>query len=258
MGGDTGFTIPNHVSETIMKPYSRLLYFTIAACSLITPCTSTNAATFGSKENHIVFQNMPTPGVIDSLYLDVNGEVAITLAVLFDDQGIVNDWMPLHTNDIKMVDYIAGVIKEWKMYPPLDADGQPQWSYYEFELKLKNDSVILNLTVMESVMNFFDLQKGEIYLVVPFQKLDTPPKLLKGSQPELPRELLQKNSGQTLEIQCFIDKNGNVRLPVIKQSDLEPAVKGILLDTLLSWNFEPPMLKETPVATRAIIPFKLP
>lgn len=197
------------------------------------------------------------PGVIDSLYLDINGEVSITLAVLFNDQGLVDDWIPVRTNDVKMVQYIRQVIGDWKMYPPIDESDAPQWSYYEFEIKFENKSVILDLTVMESVMNFFNLAKDDIFLVVPYNALDSAPKLIVSATPELPKELLQTSAGKTLEIQFFIDKDGNVRLPVVKQSDVEPISKGILLDTLKSWKFETPMRNGKPVATRAIVPFQI-
>jgi len=197
------------------------------------------------------------PGVIDSLYLDINGEVSITLAVLFNDQGLVDDWIPVRTNDVKMVQYIRQVIGDWKMYPPIDESDAPQWSYYEFEIKFENKSVILDLTVMESVMNFFNLAKDDIFLVVPYNALDSAPKLIVSATPELPKELLQTSAGKTLEIQFFIDKDGNVRLPVVKQSDVEPISKGILLDTLKSWKFETPMRNGKPVATRAIVPFQM-
>jgi hypothetical protein len=214
----------------------------------------------GSKreKNELYFERFVKPWVLDSTYLNVNGEATIDVAMLFDDTGRVDDWLPIRTNDMKLVQSIQNVVGEWRIRPP-HSDGVPVWSYYEFEVRFLSDGAVVSLSMMEAVMSFTKTMRDNLQLVVPFSELDGIPRPLHMEPPRMDPKLLASSSGESVIFEFFIDSGGKVRMPLVKnQHGVEEVAAAIMLDSLLKWEFEPPRRHGRAVSTRAKIPFRIP
>jgi len=217
----------------------------------------TSFAQSDDAEKTLVFEKYTKPWANNSQFLNVNGNASIDIAVLFNDQGYVDDWVPIRTNDIKLIQSIRNVIGEWKITAPLD-DGVPLWTYVNLEVKFQQDGAVVSLTPMEAAMRMSGSLHDDFQLLVPFRELDSIPTPIQMEQPKLTQRLVENNSGAVVKFEFFIDENGKVRMPIVKECDTEEIAAAIMLDSLLKWKFEPPTRKGKPVMTKAIIPFLIP
>lgn len=219
------------------------------------------AASFGSSskdEKVLVFEKFVKPWITNSTYLNVNGYLTIDCGFLFDDSGFVEDWIPIRTNDVDVIQSIDQVVKDWKIQPPV-VNGIPSWSYVEFQIRFVNEGAVVSLTPLEAVLSFTKTMRDDFQLVVPFSELDSIPRPIKMDAPKLSPALVHANSGQIVRFEFFIDQEGKVRIPIIKEKiDTEAMAATIMLESLLKWEFEPPHKNGKAVLTRAVIPFRIP
>lgn len=205
-------------------------------------------------QKEISFDKFVEPVVLGSTFLDMKGEASIDIAVLINEEGIVDDWLPLRTNDKLLIASINNVIGEWR-FKPVMRDGEPSWSYLEFQIMFRKSGAIVNMSILESVIGFFHAWVDDFHLMVPFRELDSIPKPISMEAPTLHSSIFQNNIGKTVKFEFFIDQDGNVRMPIVKESTTENQATAIILDSLLKWKFEPPTKNGVKVATKAIIPF---
>ena len=212
-----------------------------------------NAATEQATRK-VIFNKFVEPVVTGSTYLDMKGEASIDIAVLVDEQGRVDDWLPLRTNDRVLVAAIRNVIDSW-IFQPTMYNGEPSWSYTEFRIDFKKTGGVVNMSIPEAIMGFFHTWIDDFQLVVPFKELDSIPKPIKMETPSLDRDMFRNNLGKTVKFEFFIDEDGNVRMPIVKESTAENMAAAVILESLLKWKFEPPTRNGVRVSTKAIIPF---
>jgi hypothetical protein len=205
----------------------------------------------------VVFENFLEPAVNGSVYLDLNGYASIDIAILIDDQGCVNDWLTLRTNDKLLIASVANVIDMWNFEAPTLA-GEPSWSYIELNISFQGSGRVVTINPTMAVQSLFNLVRDDFYMVVPFSELDMIPEPIIMDAPVLHSSLLENNSGKTVRFQFFIDAEGNVRMPIVKESETENVVTAVILESLLKWKFAPPTRYGEHVGTIAMIPFNIP
>lgn len=209
-------------------------------------------------ETSLVFEKFVKPWIHDSLYLNVNGVATIDGAFLFNEEGYVDDWVPIRTNDMKLIQSINNVVKDWKI-EPVTLNGEPSWSYIEFQIRFVSEGAVVSLTPLEAVISFTKSMRDDFHLVIPFHELDAIPKPIKMETPRISTQLAKDNSGETVKFEFFIDQEGKVRIPIVKEEyNTEEIAAAIMLESLLKWEFEPPTRRGRPVITRAVIPFRIP
>jgi hypothetical protein len=225
----------------------------LGAALLSTLCLLTAKAAKEVDENAIL-SHYVAPRVNNSTYLDINGEASIDLAILINDEGMVDDWITLRTNDHSIITAIRNVISQWRFHPSTH-QGEPAWSYRELHIRFEKSGSIVNITPMNAAYSMFNTLNDNHILVVPFQELDRIPVPVAMENPMLHKSLLDQHRGRTVKFEFFIDEKGKVRMPIVKESDAGNQVTAILLESLLKWEFEPPMKNGRRVATKAVIPF---
>ena len=209
-----------------------------------------------SSKDTMVLNKFVEPFVGGSKYLEINGRATIDLAILADDQGKVDDWIPIRTHDMMFVDAIERVIDEW-IFEPSMIDGEPVWSYFEVKIVFDSSGSIVSLLAGDAVVSLYNMMRDDHHIVVPFKELDRIPAPVEMKTPPVHTSLVRRNAGNEVKFQFFIDQEGNVRLPVVKELDTEIVVAGIILETLMDWKFEPPTKNGKPVMTRAVVPFRV-
>ena len=208
-------------------------------------------------EKTLVFEKFVKPWIADSTFLNVNGVASINVAVLFDDKGVVEDWIPIRTNDLKLVQSIRNVINEWRIKPPI-MKGEPSWSFVSLQVRFEHRGAVVSMTPVETLMSLTGSLRDDFHLLVPFSELDSIPKPIEMESPRLSTQLLENNSGQVVEFEFFIDREGKVRMPIVREFEAEEVAAAIMMESLLKWRFEPPTRRGEPVMTRAVVPFKIP
>jgi len=226
--------------------------------SVLTASVLFGAGSENTKDKTLVFEKFAKPWINDSQFLNINGEATIDCAFLFNEEGYVDDWIPIRTNDIKLIQSIRNVVELWKIKPPV-YNGEPYWSYMEFKIRFVHEGAVVSLSPIETFMAATGSMRDDFQLLVPFSELDSIPKPIKMETPKLSPKLTANSKGETVKFEFFIDQNGKVRIPIIKEDfNTEVMAAAIMLESLLKWEFEPPTKNGKPVATRAVIPFRIP
>jgi hypothetical protein len=214
---------------------------------------------WGAEERQpvkFVLEKFEEPVVYGCRQLELTGEARISIAILIDEKGSVNDWMPLVATDRVLVNSISEVIGSWKFRPSIQ-DGEAVWAYGEVEILFQQRGSVLNLSMTETIQSLYNFDKfnPDKQLVFPFAKLDKIPAPIQMDAPKIHKSLLKPGAGNTVKFEFFIDEKGNVRMPRLKEADMDMTAAGIILEKLLLWKFETPTVNGVPVATRASLPF---
>lgn len=212
---------------------------------------------FAEEESEeIIVEKFVEPFVENVYFLKINGHATLDIAVLIDHEGKVDDWVPIRTNDMGLVRAVDQVIDDWEFRPTL-RDGDPVWTYGEISLRFEQTGGIVDLSISDSVLSFYNLMRDDIQIVVPFSELDRIPKPVKMEMPGVHRSLIEIGTTQSIRIEFFIDQEGKVRLPIIRELEGRVEVAGIVLENVMKWEFEPPMKYGKEVITRAVVPVKV-
>lgn len=206
------------------------------------------------SERGVDFEKFIEPRVNGSLYLNMNGQASIDIAILVNEQGEIDDWLTIRTNDRILISSVGNVIDKWKLKPAM-YEGKPSWSYTELHIEFIQSGAVINIGIQEAVVGLFHNMHDDFEMVVPFSNLDSIPKPIVMETPVLHSSMFRKNIGRTVKFEFFIDENGNVRMPIVKESNAENTATAIILESLLKWKFEAPRKNGTKVATKAVIPF---
>ncbi len=210
-----------------------------------------------SDKQQLVFEKFSKPWMNDSQFLKVNGYATIDVAFLFNDQGYVEDWVALRANDPKLIRSLNSVVGDWKIKPPM-YEGKPSWAYMEFTVRFVNEGAVVSMSPIETLMSMTGSMNDDFIYLVPFSELDSIPTPIEMDQPKLSPKLVQGSPGATVKFEFFIDQEGKVRMPIVKEFETEEMAAAIMLESLLKWRFEPPTRKGRPVMTRAVVPFVIP
>ncbi len=233
------------------KRYQILTILTLAAISI--------ASAQKDEELALKLIEFEEPYLNASRNLAINGEVTMRMAVLIDEEGNIFDWMPTHTSDRMLIPAMKNVINKWKFEPVLDEEGEPSWLYATISFKLIMTGQLVNLTMMEAAQSKFPhLLDDDFDLVIPFSRLDSIPRPVYMEELTVYEGMLDAPHTEFIFYEFFIDEEGNVRMPVLRNSDASYDVLAVIYESLMKWKFEPPTRNGRPVVTRVIQPFKLP
>jgi protein TonB len=87
---------------------------------------------------------------------------------------------------------------------------------------------------------------------VPVMDYDRPPRLIRKTKPEYPREAFAKKVEGVVVVEILIDASGRVARVHVTQS--VPLLDAAALDAVRQWVFEPAIRQGRPVATLAVAP----
>ena len=188
-----------------------------------------------------------------------SGYVLVSLSI--DQEGHLEDWLPLESNDRAFVKELSKVIGQWSFYPPTEK-GIPTSVIIDFEIgfRLHEPEREHRDTIYQaSLANHYAQKTSASPKLQPYRcysprEIDRPIRALFAKQPSIPKRFLDPQAGGEAVFEFFIDSNGFVRLLSFKRTNgkVAPEALEIIYQTIENWVFERPLLNGNPVTVKAI------
>jgi TonB family protein len=167
----------------------------------------------------------------DMLDKGTGGQVELIVRVETD--GSVRDVRTEHATDVRLAIICEAALRKWK-FEPARYFGRRTGD--DFPVKFKFES-------------------GNVSVEVPPDPHLTgvPPKVLTQVSPEYPRELVNSRNRGSVEIAFIVDREGNVREPLVLKST-HPLLESPAVQAVMKWKFQPATVDGRPVNTRMVAP----
>lgn len=174
----------------------------------------------------------------------------VTVQVAVDEQGTVEDWLPLATTHEGFIEQL-GPIDKWE-FRPATRDGTPVPSALILELRFEKGSVV-SMTVNEmassflnTVTNRYSTLKSRVSRI---SELDALPKPITIVNP--PSSVPEGSKGGSVVVSFYIDEQGRVRLPLLSDIQCDDALAAAAYNAVTQWRFDAPTVRGRPVIVRA-------
>lgn len=197
-------------------------------------------------------QTAPLPGLLDyqpprfpteaaGIALG-DGEVVMVITVAAD--GSVEDHVTLHASDPVFVAAVTRVMQHWR-FAAVPSATTPRRELMQFDFK--RSGVVTTLTHAEGARDGFGSAALTALHSRALHELDEEPRRLAGSMPKLPRDWLAARGTRPLSVNFVIDRDGQVRVPVMPAEE-QPELVQRVLETVRQWRYSPPLYRGQPVA----------
>jgi len=180
----------------------------------------------------------------------INGRVRV--AVQSDSEGNPVDWLILAYSHRDLATSTSEVIRKWH-FAPVKIDGLPVSAQTEFDIEFRGPDVVSISPVMDQLEFIFrnmGMERLE-YRPATLTEIDRIPLLLNVVHPRYSTAARDQGVRGTVEIQFYIDEQGTVRLPAIKNADRFDLAESAL-EAVRLWKFEPPTRNGRPVLISAV------
>lgn len=180
----------------------------------------------------------------------IEGHVKISMDI--DYAGELRDWLVIESSHPDFVKALERVIDDWRFSPPY-INGENRSIVTELALEFKATgsviSMINGLEIHNRRFNELTGFKSHYSQLSKINELDTPPFPIEQTSPSVSQEMIDENTGARAEFTFYVDEAGQVRIPVLSQTDGNPDLSMLLAaqDAISQWKFEPPTKNKRPV-----------
>lgn len=185
---------------------------------------------------------------------------AATFAIYVNQFGELEDYLLLEATHIDFAKSVERVIPEWNFSVPL-VDGKVAAIASRIKVTFERGKGIVYETIgYQQIPGMPHVQESETgYRVFSLDELDCIPIPTHIEKPSFHVELLEERERVNAVFEFYIDTEGNVRIPTLREADdrVDERLLIIAQDALLQWKFEPPKRKNKAVVARAAQPFRL-
>lgn len=192
-----------------------------------------------------------------------DGEVVVVITI--DDDGKVNDSLVLEATNEAFANAAIRAVSEWLFKPigelaanspaPDLAKTSPRREVLQFNFK--RSGVVTTMSHAEAARDGFVGTRDPELRTVPWKALDSEPRPITVNMPPLPSSTSAKREKTPLVINFVIDRQGQVRVPVILGS-ADPELAKIVLSAVKTWRYTPPMQNKQAVAVEVTNALVLP
>ena len=190
-----------------------------------------------------------------------DGEVVVVITV--DDDGKVNDSLVLEATNEAFANAAVSAVSGWLFKPigerPANSaapDSAKSWPRREvLQFNFKRSGVVTTMSHAEAARDGFVGTRGPELRTVPWKALDSEPRPINVNMPQLTPSVSAKRAKTPLVINFVIDRQGQVRVPVILGS-VDPALANTVLAAVKTWRYTPPIQQKQAVAvevTKALV-----
>lgn len=176
--------------------------------------------------------------------------------ILVDQYGSLADYLLYKATHIEFAKEVEKVITDWRFSVPY-VDRQPVPIVTSFDVHFKRTGV-----VVESIGNLlpqWQRSKGDSdgYRIHGTDELDSIPEPIEIVRPDFHVDLLEGRNLITAVFDFYIDTEGNVRMPTLREADnkVDERLLVIAQEALLQWRFNTPTVNRKPVVAKTAIPF---
>ncbi len=198
------------------------------------------------------------------------GDGEVVMAVTIDAAGAVSDSAVLEATNEAFARSATQAVSDWRFsstssastassaqassskLPASKASALPRREVLQFSFK--RSGVVTSVSHGEAARESFSLPNIPKLQSIPWAQLDSEPQRLSAVMPSLSDAMMAKLGTHPLTINFVIDREGNVRIPVVNVED--PELAKVVLAAVRTWRYTPPLYQQKPVAvevTRALV-----
>jgi TonB family protein len=180
----------------------------------------------------------------------LNGNARVAIDV--DENGKLVDVLVTGYSRKEFADTTVELVRQWQYVPPLHR-GRPWSSIRELRFDFSRSGVVVNFTGAEAMLNRMDelLQGIYVYRTHALRELDRIPTPIHVVNPVTPTPGPHARYKQTVNVEFYIDEQGQVRLPAVSRDEAGSVYAASALDAVRQWRFAPPTVKGRPVLVLA-------
>lgn len=186
-----------------------------------------------------------------------NGSVTVVISI--NQFGELQDFLLIEATHIAFGKAVEAVLPKWKFsVPHVNGESASISSKIRVEFK-RGEGVLYDFFGYRysnsGFGNPFDRDKS--YRIYTLKELDSIPIPTSVQKPLFHTELLEERELVSALFEFYIDTDGNVRIPTLREADDEVDERLLIIaqDALSQWRFEPPLKNGKPVVAKAAQPF---
>lgn len=184
-------------------------------------------------------------------------------AIYVNPKGELADFLLLEATRIEFAEAVEHVLPDWD-YPVPMVDGEPAAIVSKITVTFKRGAgVVYTTSGYENMQSFFGQfthasETSESYRTYATSELDSIPIPTHVEKPAFHIELLEERNLVNAVFEFYIDEEGKVRIPTLREADeeIDERLLVIAQEALLNWRFDPPKRNGKPVVARAAQPFR--
>ena len=193
------------------------------------------------------------------------GDGEVVMAITIDSAGAVSDSVVLVATNEAFARSATQTVSDWRFSSTSSAStasasiassskasNLPRREVLQFSFK--RSGVVTSLSHGEAARESFISPNIPKLQSIPWAQLDSEPERLSAVMPSLSDAMMAKLGSHPLTINFVIDREGNVRVPVVNVED--PELAKVVLAAVRTWRYTPPLHQQEPVAvevTRALV-----
>ena len=193
------------------------------------------------------------------------GDGEVVMAITIDAAGAVSDSVVLEATNEAFARSASQAVSNWRFSStgpaatassskasPSITSALPRREVLQFSFK--RSGVVTSVSHGEAARESFSLPNIPKLQSIPWAQLDSEPQRLSAVMPSLSDAMMAKLGTHPLTINFVIDREGNVRIPVVNVED--PELAKVVLAAVRTWRYTPPLYQQKPVAvevTRALV-----
>jgi len=221
-------------------------YLLLALVALGAAFPTANART-EENMNNLSFRRYQEPLFPNVLKVDGITAGFVEILVDINEDGSIADWLPVRASHPQFLRSIEYAIDEWAFDPPV-IDGKPAPVVQRFTFNFSHEGIVLisgNLT--EVFLNRLTRDHQLYNFVVSMKELDQIPEPIAIVRPLINPDIPLEERQGTVVVQFFIDREGKVRIPVVKQMAAHRGLAQAAFAAIQQWKFKPPTVHGQPV-----------
>ena len=176
----------------------------------------------------------------------------LVVATSIGVEGKITDTLVLGYTHESLVRPTIEVMKEWKFTPArLDGEPVPVQIVLTFEFTLEGAVITTNVINHFFFDHFARMGDGAfVYRVYSSSEIDRVPALINAVKPKYAVEAEKQGIRGKVQVDFYIDENGNVRMPAINAA-AHPYLTDQAVAAVREWKFTPPTHSGQPVLVAA-------
>ncbi len=173
------------------------------------------------------------------------------IALDIDYTGELTDWIILEASHPSFALAIEQVVDDWRFSAPfINGENRSVVTQLDFDFRSQGTVVSFSSGVSNITrqINKITRYRAEEFSLSRIKDLDTRPYPIQQTPPMVSQEMIDKYNGTRAVFTFYVDEAGQVRIPVLSQTDGDPDPVMLLAaqDAISQWRFEPPTKNNKP------------
>ena len=185
-------------------------------------------------------------------------EGSATFAIYVDQTGKLRDYLLLEATKTAFAKEVERVLSDWDYSVPL-VDGEPSAIVSTVKVNFERSGLVVYESPGLGLLNPWNrMIEGLEYRVYALWELDRIPEPIEIVKPDFHVELLEDRDLVTAVFDFYIDQEGRVRIPTLREADdkVDERLLVIAQESLLQWRFNAPTVNGKRVVAKAAQPFR--